>query len=142
MINNVILVGRLTKEPELKVTTNNKHCLSFTVACNKRFKSNDNTINADFVNCVVWGTSADYLSQYAHKGDIIGVDGQIQTRNYQDKDGKTVYITEVLCNYVQIVSSKTKEDCKYEPKPIKRNDYDDTPKIGNEYITDEDLPFM
>ena len=105
MINNVTLAGRLTKEPELRKTQTDKSVLSFTLACNRRFKGSNGETTADFPNCIAWNQSAEYLAGYAHQGDLVGVVGSIQTRNYDGPNGR-VYVTEVMCDNVCILAHK------------------------------------
>lgn len=105
MINRVVLVGRLTKEVDLKKTPNGASVVSFTIACNRRVKQQGQP-DADFINCVAWNRVAELMSQYLHKGALIGVEGRIQTRTYDDKDGKRVYVTEVVADSVQFLESK------------------------------------
>lgn len=105
MINSCTLVGRITKDPELRKTESNKSVLSFTLACGDKY----NKEHTDFINCVAWNQSADYLSKYAVKGNIIGLTGRIATRTFDGKNGK-VYVTEVVCDNVTILSSKEKGD--------------------------------
>lgn len=108
MINRVVLVGRLTKEITLKKTNNGTSVASFTVACNRRFSGQNQEQQADFINCVAWRQTADFLSQYAGKGSLVGVEGRIQTRNYDDATtGRKVYVTEVVCDSVQLLESKS-----------------------------------
>lgn len=109
MINNVVLVGRLTKDIELKKTSSNISTCTFTLACNRRYGDKD---TADFISCVAWRQGADYLSRYASKGDIIGVEGRITTRNYDGQHGK-VYVTEVTCNDVQIIGHSQNANASY-----------------------------
>lgn len=90
MINSVVLTGRLTKDIELRRTTSGKTCTSFTLAVNR------NREETDFINCVAWNQEAESLEKYTKKGSLIGIEGRIQTRSYNDKNGKKVYITEVL----------------------------------------------
>lgn len=99
MINNVVLTGRLTKDPELRKTQSGTSVMSFTVAVNRKFKK-DGEETADFVNCVAWNQTADYLANYHSKGSLIGVEGRIQTRNYEDKTGNRVFVTEVVADSV------------------------------------------
>lgn len=106
MINRVILVGRLTKEPMLRKTANGTSVATFTVACNRRFSGQNQEQQADFINCVAWRQSADFISQYATKGSLVGVEGRIQTRTYDDQTGKRVYVTEVVADTVQILESR------------------------------------
>ena len=104
MINRVVLVGRLTKEPVLRKTQSNASVASFTCAVNRRFQSQEQT--TDFINCVAWNKTADFLGQYAKKGALVGIEGRIQSRSYDDATGKRVYVTEVVCDTVQLLESK------------------------------------
>ncbi len=108
MINRVVLVGRLTKDVEVRKTQTGLSVASFTVACDRRVsKSQDNSQQtADFINCVAWRQSADFLGQYARKGAMVGVDGRLQTRSYDRQDGTKAYITEVVCDNVNLLESK------------------------------------
>ena len=106
MINRVVLVGRLTKDPVLRKTANGASVTSFTLACTRRYKQ-EGQPDADFINTVVWNKTADSVSQYTHKGSLVGVEGRIQTRSYDDKDGKRVYVTEVVADSVQFLESKS-----------------------------------
>ena len=83
MINRVVLVGRLTRDPELRKTNSGASVVSFTVACDRRFKTQGQP-DADFISCVAWNKVADLMAQYLHKGSLVGVEGRIQTRNYDD----------------------------------------------------------
>ena len=103
MINRVVLVGRLTKDPALRKTQSQTSVVSFTVAINRRFQNQEQT---DFINCVAWNKTADFLGRYARKGALVGVEGRIQTRNYDDASGCKVYVTEVVCDNVQLLESK------------------------------------
>lgn len=105
MINRVILVGRITKDPELRKTQNGTSVVSFTLACNRRNKQ-EGQPEADFINCQAWGKTAEVICQYVFKGHLLGLEGRIQTRSYDDKDGKRVYVTEVVANSVQLLESK------------------------------------
>ena len=106
MINKVILVGRITKDPELRKTTTGISSVSFTLACNRRFTNSQGGHDADFINCVAYRQSADFLFNYAKKGNQLGIEGRIQTRNYKDKNNQTVYVTEVVCENVQLLESR------------------------------------
>ncbi|SJZ37694.1 single-stranded DNA-binding protein [Anaerorhabdus furcosa] len=107
MINRVVLVGRLTKDVEIKKTSSGLSVASFTVACNRRVSGQGQEKQADFINCVAWRQTADFLGQYARKGALVGVEGRIQTRNYDGTDGKKVYVTEVVCDSCQLLESKS-----------------------------------
>lgn len=105
-MNKAILVGRLTRDPELRTTANGVSVCSFSIAVNKRFKNADGNYEADFINCTAWRQTAEFVSKYFTRGRMIGVVGSIQTRNYDDKDGKKVYVTEVAADEVYFVESK------------------------------------
>ena len=107
-INSVVLAGRITKEPELRKTQTGKSVCSFVIACD-RPKTKDGESAADFISCVAWNQSADYLCAYAHTGDLIGIQGSIQTRSYDDQSGQRRYVTEVLANRLTILSSVSRQ---------------------------------
>ena len=106
MINSVNLVGRLTRDVELRVSQSNVAVASFTLAVNRQFKSANGEREADFINCVAFKKTAEILNQYAGKGSQIGVTGSIQTRNYENKEGQRVYVTEVIANNIALLDSK------------------------------------
>lgn len=107
MINRVVLVGRITKDPELRKTGSGISVVGFTLACNRRFSnSQEKGQEADFINCVTWRQSADFMANYVKQGALLGVEGRIQTRNYKDQSDRTVYVTEVVCDSVQILAQK------------------------------------
>lgn len=150
MINSVVLVGRLTKDIELRKTQSGLSVASFTVARDRRLsqaQKNNNEQSADFINCVTWRGSADFLGKYARKGDTVGVEGRLQTRTY-DRDGQRVYVTEVLANSVNLLHSKqtvqSQEQASYEPqptqepKPQQMSDFDYLPNVD---VSSDDLPF-
>ena len=105
-MNNVSLVGRLTKDPELRTISSGNTTVSFTVAVNRQFTNANGEREADFINCVVWGKSAENLAKYCTKGSQVAVTGRIQTRSYDGQDGKRVYVTEVVANNITFLSSK------------------------------------
>lgn len=148
MINSVVLVGRLTKDIELRRTQSGLSVASFTVACDRRLSAeqkNSGTQSADFINCVAWRGSADFLGNYAHKGDTVGVEGRLQTRSY-DRDGQRVYAVEVLANSVNLLhSTQTRQQEQtyapkptQEPKPQQMSDFDCLPNVD---VSPDDLPF-
>lgn len=119
MINNVVLVGRLTKDVEVKKTQSGLSVASFTIACDRRLsqeQKNNNEQSADFISCVAWRGSADFLGRYAHKGDTVGVEGRIQTRTY-DRDGQKVYVTEIVANSVSILHSTQPRKAQAQTQP-------------------------
>ena len=108
-INSAVLAGRITIDPELRKTQSGKSVCSFTLACD-RPKAKDGESSADFISCVAWNQSADYLCAYAHTGDLIGIQGSIQTRSYDDQtSGQRKYVTEVLANRLTILSSVSRQ---------------------------------
>ena len=106
MLNNITIAGRITRDPELRKTGSDKSVVSFTVAVNRRFNRDE----SDFINVVAWNQRADFLAKYGDKGALVGVEGRLQTRNYEDKDGKLVYVTEVVADNVQLLESKAKAE--------------------------------
>ena len=106
MLNRVVLVGRLTRDPELRVSQSNVAVANFNLAVNRPFTDKNGERGADFINCVVFRKPAENLTKYTSKGSLIGIDGRIQTRNYENKDGQRVYVTEVICDQVQYLDSK------------------------------------
>ena len=105
MLNRVILVGRITKSPELKSTQSNVNFVNFTLAVNRQFADANGERQADFLSCVVWRNQAENVAKYVHKGDLLGIDGRLQTRSYE-VDGQTRYITEIVCDSVQFLETK------------------------------------
>lgn len=144
-LNRVQLVGRLTKDPELRKTQSNASVCQFTLAVNRDFKSEGGP-EADFITCIAWRQSADYLTQYAYKGDLVCLYGRIQTRTYEDKDKKKVYVTEVLVEHLSIeskpgtvtVQSRTVAVPEYEPEEEYDDNFSNTPSLD---ISSDDLPF-
>lgn len=106
MINNVVLVGRLTKDPDLKYTGNGTAVATFTLAVNRNFTNQSGEREADFINCVIWRKPAETLANYAKKGVLIGLTGRIQTRSYDNQQGQRVYVTEVIADNFQLLESK------------------------------------
>lgn len=109
MINQVTLVGRLTKDPELRYTAEGKAVSNVTIAVNRPFKNKEGEYEADFVQCTLWKKTAENTVQYCRRGSIIGITGRIQTRNYENQDHKKVYVTEVIAEMVQFVGPKKVE---------------------------------
>lgn len=105
MINKAIIVGRITKDPELRKTQNGTSVVSFTLAVNRSIK-NEGQPEADFINCKAWKGTAEAVCRYVSKGHLLGLGGRIQTRSYDDRDGKRVYVTEVVADNVQFLESK------------------------------------
>ena len=131
MINNVVLTGRVTKDIELKVTPTGKSVCSFSLAVNRKFVQ-DGERQADFINCQLWGKSAETLEKYGKKGMLIGVEGRLQTRNYINQQGQTVYVTEVVAESFTFLEKKQSND---------QQQFNDFENYGGFEVNDDDLPF-
>ncbi|EBF5125501.1 single-stranded DNA-binding protein [Listeria monocytogenes] len=107
MMNRVVLVGRLTKDPELRYTPAGVAVATFTLAVNRTFTNQQGEREADFINCVVWRKPAENVANFLKKGSMAGVDGRVQTRNYEGNDGKRVYVTEIVAESVQFLEPKS-----------------------------------
>jgi single-strand DNA-binding protein len=139
MLNRVVLVGRLTKDPDLRITPNGVPVATFTLAVNRPFNNQAGEKETDFINCVVWRKTAENAANFLKKGSLAGVDGRIQTRSYEGQDGKKVYVTEVVADSVQFLDSKSKEE-----KPAQRYTADPGDPFKNNGqidINSDDLPF-
>lgn len=155
MINNVVLVGRLTKDADLKFTGNGSAVASFTLAVNRSYKKENEDQKADFINCVVWRKTAEVLANYTSKGSLIGVEGRIQTRSYDNTQGQRVYVTEVVAEEVTFLESKktdTQSNGDYQQtNPQQYNSNQSSNQYSNQDpfdksgtpvdIEDDDLPF-
>ena len=152
-MNKVVLIGRITRDPEIKYTPSGKACLGFTIAVNREFRDNNGEIQSDFISCMAWGSQAEYISKYVKKGYMLGVGGRIQTRQYQAPDGQTKYITEVLVENVENLTPRQQEQApqpqqqqetvnipKPQPKTIMEQIKQAPPQVFTP-IDDEDLPF-
>ena len=162
-MNKVFLIGRLTKDPELRYTGNNTPVASFSIAVNRGFSNQNGENEADFINIVVWNKQAEVVKNYLTKGSQIAIDGRIQTRSYDDQNGQKRYVTEVVANNVEFVGSKNNSSnntnmnssapSSAEPTPY---DFGDKPEPkgtdvgeGNPFadfgasieISDDELPF-
>ncbi|MBT2601264.1 MULTISPECIES: single-stranded DNA-binding protein [unclassified Oceanobacillus] len=142
MLNRVVLVGRLVKDPDLRYTPNGVAVANFTIAVNRPFK-NDGEQQADFINAVIWRKPAENLANYMSKGSMIGIDGRIQTRNFEGQDGKTVYVTEVVADSVQFLETKGSNENKQQNNQPSNQSNEDPFKNNGEPIdiSDDDLPF-
>ena len=109
-MNKVFLIGRLTKEVELRYTGNNIPAATFTLAVNRNFTNQSGEKEADFINIVVWRKQAENCKNYLTKGSQVAIDGRIQTRNYDGQDGKKVYVTEVIADNVEFLNTKSSEN--------------------------------
>ncbi len=109
-MNKVILVGRLTRDPEVRTMPTGNTVASFTLAINRNFKNKEGNIDADFINVSVFGRQAENVGKYVTKGSQLGVDGRIQTRSYEAQDGTKRYVTEVIAESVEFMSSSRRDD--------------------------------
>lgn len=110
MINNVVLVGRMAGDAELRYTPNNQAVATFRLAVNRNFKNQNGEREADFINCVIWRQQAENLANWAKKGALIGITGRIQTRNYENQQGQRVYVTEVIADSFQLLEFNKQND--------------------------------
>lgn len=142
-MNRVCLVGRLTKETELRATPSGVFATSNTLAVNRNFKNQEGVYEADFINIVAWRNTAEYLCKYAKKGHRVAVEGKIQTRNYDNTNGEKVYITEVLVETVELLEPKKQETIEepvQKPTPVQEeyNDpfsaYGETVQITDDFL--------
>lgn len=156
-MNKVFLIGRLTRDPELRYTSSNIAVATFSIAVDRNFSNTAGEREADFINIVVWRKQAENVKNYMHKGSQVAIDGRIQTRSYDDTDGKKRYVTEVVADNVQFLDSKGSRDASVptsapEPTPYdfasqpepKTTDVKNDPfaDFGNNIeISDDDLPF-
>ena len=106
MINNTTLVGRLTKDADLRYTSDGTATATFSLAVNRPFKSASGEREADFINCVIWRKNAENFANFTRKGSLVGITGRIQTRNYENKEGQRVYVTEVVAENFALLESK------------------------------------
>ena len=140
-MNNTVLVGNLTKEVDLRYTSNGTATGNFTLAVSRAFKNAAGEKETDFINCVIWRKQAEALANYTSKGSKLAVRGRIQTRNYDNKEGQKVYVTEVVVEEFTFLDSKKDSGTSYS-KPEPKND-DPFASSGTEIDIDDmgDLPF-
>lgn len=154
MINRVVLVGRLTKDPELRRTTSGTAVTSFTVAVDNRTKDAAGNKTASFIPCTVWNQAAENVSRYMHKGSLVGVEGRLNQRSYDSKDGRRVSVIEVICDSVQFLERKDENtngmvsnDASYsndsvpayQPDPVVEETQEKN--VSSIDVADDDLPF-
>lgn len=144
----MILVGRLTKDPELRSTASGIPVCSFTVACDRRYQKQGEERQADFINCIVWQKSAESIAQYFKKGHRIALEGSIQTRSWTDNEGKTRYSTEVVVDQWEFAQSKSEGGAVGQAVPAAAHFPNSTPTEpldgdldGFMPIEDDELPF-
>lgn len=145
-MNKALLIGRLTRDPELRATFTGRNVCQFSIAVNRNFTNANGEREADFINCVVWDKQAENLVKYQKKGNQIAVDGRIQTRNYEDKDGKRVYVTEILANNISFLDSKgtntSSNDFNSLPEPPREDSVSSSSNMNNmETVSVDKDPF-
>lgn len=152
-MNCTNLIGRMTKNPELRYTSNNQPVASFNLAVNRPFKTNDGQQNADFIPCVIWGTKAVNVDKFCSKGSLVGVTGRLQSRSYENAQGKTVFVLELVCESIQFLDTKKNDNHVSNSLPQQQFNYDDQSVVNqssNTYqqdygntldIASDDLPF-
>lgn len=152
MYNKVILIGRLTRDPEVRTTTTGLPVASFTLAVNRNYVSQSGVREADFINCVCFRKLAEIVSQYVRKGQLISVDGRLQTRSYDAQDGSKRYVTEVICDNVVFLESRSQYESPninyFQQQPTFNINNDNNFTKEEEYfddlsvdISEDDLPF-
>lgn len=135
MINNCILIGRMVRNAELRRTQQGDAVASFTLAVNRNYTTKDGQQQADFINCIVWKKQAENVDKYCSKGSLVGVEGRIQTRSYENNQGQKVYVVEVICDSVQFLETKKQEN-----KPTsEQNSFDNQSNSFD--INDDDIAF-
>lgn len=153
MINKAVLVGRLTRDPELRYTASNAAVASFTMAVNRQFTNAQGEREADFINCVMWRKAAENFCNFTRKGSLVGIDGRIQTRSYKNQADQQVFVTEVVAENFSLLESKAQAEAHQQQAPATQTNTQ-TKKQSNQNpndpfanggqsidISDDDLPF-
>nr|DAN80879.1 MAG TPA: Single strand binding protein [Caudoviricetes sp.] len=141
MLNSVCLVGRVTKDVELRYTPSNVAVATFTLAVNRTFKNENGDREADFINCVMWRQQAENLANWAKKGALIGITGRIQTRSYDNQQGQRVYVTEVVAETFQLLESKGQQGNQTQQRQAQQQAPDFSRQGAPMDISSDDLPF-
>lgn len=145
MINNVVLTGRITKDPQLRTTQSGKSVANFNIAVDRNSKDNNGERQTDFIQCVAWNKTAELIAKYVRKGSLIGVEGRIQTQNYENQQGQRVYVTEVIINQLTFLESKHQAESNQQYEAPNNQYQQNDPFQENTYsgggIDDSDLPF-
>ncbi|MGI6329544.1 MAG: single-stranded DNA-binding protein [Bacilli bacterium] len=135
-MNKVFLIGRLTKDPELRYLNDNTAVVNFTIAINRLFTNQSGEREADFINVVAWRRQAENIKKYLNKGSLLAVDGRIQTRNYENKEGVRVYVTEVVADNVQFLESKAQREQGMTPQDFNQTEPKEGTNISDEPFAD------
>jgi single-strand DNA-binding protein len=149
MLNRVILIGRLTKDPELRYTPSSQAVATFTLAVDRGYQNQQGQKETDFINIVTWAKQAETVAQYVKKGRLVAVEGRIQTRNYENNEGKKVYVTEVVAESVKFLESakEGRQDSSSLPQEpiterVEGSIMDNSKTINvKDPFADDDLPF-
>lgn len=142
MLNRAVLTGRLTRDPELRSTQGGTQVCSFTLAVDRQFRNKNGDRDADFIQCVIWRKSAENFAKFTHKGSLVGIDGRIQTRNYENQQGNRVYVTEIVVENFALLDSKNSnyqgnQQNSRQPQQAAQAQQNNTPTE----ISDASLPF-
>lgn len=149
MINNIVLTGRLTKDVDLRYTSNGTAVASFTLAVDRQFKSQSGERETDFINCVMWRKSAENFANFTRKGSLVGIQGRIQTRNYENQQGERVYVTEVVSENFTLLERRNTTEQRPRETTQQANELNDYTSNNDPFlnsgqsidISDDDLPF-
>lgn len=137
-MNKIILLGRLTREPEVKVTSSDKTTTTFGLAVDRPFKNRDGKTEADFINIVTWNKTAEVAGNYLHKGERCLVEGRLQIRSYEGKDGQKHYVTEVIADRVEFIEKRNSSGAQ---TATPKEDAGPMGSFGSEMSFDEEVPF-
>lgn len=155
MMNNVTLIGRPTKDPDLRYTASGTAVATFTLAVNRNYTNQNGDRETDFINCVIWRKPAETLANYVRKGTLIGISGRLQTRNYENQQGQRVYVTEVIVENFYLLESRSQAEAREQKQKTTQNsttnnqfsstasnvDNNDLFNGNPIDISDDDLPF-
>ena len=147
MLNKVILIGRTTRDVDFRRTSSGTPVATFTLALDNRFVLKDGKPTTDFINCVAWNRTAETMDKYVKKGALIAIEGRIQTRNYENKDGNRVYVTEIVCENMRMLETKNSNNGTYLDEYEPNNGVENNESVSNtsndvEFnISEDDLPF-
>ena len=121
MMNNVTLIGRPTKDPDLRYTASGTAVATFTLAVNRNYTNQNGDRETDFINCVIWRKPAETLANYVRKGTLIGISGRLQTRNYENQQGQRVYVTEVIVENFYLLESRSQAEAREQKQKTTQN---------------------
>lgn len=160
MVNQVVLIGRITRDLEMRSTSTGKEVMNFTIAVNRNYKNQSGEYDADFIGCIAFNQSARFMSSYMQKGQLISVTGRIQTRNYDNNSGQRVYVTEVIADSVNSLERRENTQNNYQsnynkvepqqnynsqptmsPQDFMQSDAVKQPAYAIDQIDDDELPF-